>query len=164
MNTALSPTVFGSLARYRKGTIEITTGSARHYVFSNVFDVAATSAPYERVVVGKNLEYVIEAVRAEGVSPWYTCSHDEFAILMDGQAQVEFLALDAASAPADGAVLAGAAPAGKPMGRVMLGRGHQCLLPAGCAYRFAAPYAGVLLIQTRLGELSVEKWADICAA
>ena len=162
MNAAASPTVFGSLNDYRKGSIEITQGSPRHYVFSNIFEVAANSAPYEKVVVGKNLEYVIETLRAEGVSPWYACSHDEFAIVMDGQVQVDFLALEQPPAAADGAVLAGQAPAGKAMGRVLLGRGHQCLLPAGCAYRFSAPYPGVLLIQTRAGGLSVEKWAGIC--
>lgn len=162
MNTAAPTTVFGSLKDYRKGSIEITQGSPRHYVFSNIFEVASNAAPYEKTVVGKNLEYVIETLRAEGVSPWYVCSHDEFAILMDGQAQVDFLALDQPPAAADGTVLAGQAPAGEPMGRVLLSRGHQCLLPAGCAYRFTAPYPGVLLIQTRAGQLSVEKWADIC--
>jgi hypothetical protein len=34
-----------------------------------VFDVAATSKRYERVAVAKNLKYVHEAIRAEGVSP-----------------------------------------------------------------------------------------------
>lgn len=162
MNTTATPTVFGSLKNHRKGSIEITTGSPRHYVFSNIFEVADGAAPYEKIVVGKNLEYVIETVRAEGVSPWYVCSHDEFAILMDGVAQVEFLALDQPPAAGEGAVLAGENPAGRPMGHVKLGRGHQCLLPAGCAYRFTAALPGVLLLHTRLGELSVEKWADIC--
>jgi hypothetical protein len=48
------------------------------------------------------------------------------------------------------------------MGYVVLRKGHQALLPAGCAYRFAAGKPGVALVQTVLGELSVEKWADIC--
>jgi hypothetical protein len=48
------------------------------------------------------------------------------------------------------------------MGHVVLRRGHQALLPAGCAYRFSAPEAGVALVQTMVGELSVQKWADIC--
>ncbi|HKT95852.1 MAG TPA: hydroxyquinol 1,2-dioxygenase, partial [Paraburkholderia sp.] len=43
-------TVFGSLDGYRKGEIEITSGSASHYVFSNVFEVASKAAPYEKVV------------------------------------------------------------------------------------------------------------------
>ncbi|MCR3766710.1 hydroxyquinol 1,2-dioxygenase, partial [Pseudomonas aeruginosa] len=84
MNAAIR-TVFGSLGDYRKGSIELVKGDARHYAFSNVFEVAARSAPYEKVVVGLNLGYVIEALRAEGRSPWFACSHDEFAISMDGE-------------------------------------------------------------------------------
>lgn len=62
-------TVFGSLAQYTKGSIELVTGKKSHYAFSNIFEVAAKSAPYEKIVVGLNLGYVIEAIRAEGTSP-----------------------------------------------------------------------------------------------
>ncbi|MBP0629676.1 MULTISPECIES: hydroxyquinol 1,2-dioxygenase [unclassified Cupriavidus] len=155
-------TVFGSLARYRKGSIEVTQGSARHYVFSNIFEVAAHAAPFDKVVVGKNLEYVIETLRAEGVSPWYACAHDEFAVLMDGEVRVDLISLNEAPASGKGTVLAGAEPAGKPMGHIVLRQGHQCLLPAGCAYRFTALKPGVLLVQTILGALSIEKWSEIC--
>lgn len=160
MTTSVPGTVFGSLDNYRKGSIEVTQGDARHYVFSNIFEVAAGSAPYERVVVGKNLEYVVEAARAEGQSAWFTCSHDEFVISMDGEVRVDFVKLDAHPAAADGAVLA--KPAGRKMGHVVLGKGHQSLLPAGCAYRFSALQPCTLLLQSKLGALSVEKWADIC--
>lgn len=160
MTTSTPRTVFGSLDNYRKGSIEVTQGDARHYVFSNIFEVAAGSAPYERVVVGKNLEYVVEAARAEGQSAWFTCSHDEFVISMDGEVRVDFVELDASPAAADGAVLA--EPTGRKMGHVVLGKGHQSLLPAGCAYRFSAQQPCALLLQSRLGALSVEKWADIC--
>ena len=34
-------TVFGSLAHYEKGRVEIIQDKARHYAFSNVFEVAA---------------------------------------------------------------------------------------------------------------------------
>lgn len=160
MTTTMSRTVFGSLDNYRKGGIEVTQGDARHYVFSNVFEVAATSAPYERVVVGKNLEYVVEVARAQGQSAWFACSHDEFVISMDGDVRVDFVKLDAAPAVADGATLA--EPVGRKMGHVVLGKGHQSLLPAGCAYRFSAQVPCTLLVQSRLGALSVQKWADIC--
>jgi hypothetical protein len=60
-------TVFGSLKDYTKGDLEIINDDPKHYAFSNVFDVANKSAPYEKVVVAKNLKYVIEAVRA--ISP-----------------------------------------------------------------------------------------------
>lgn len=155
-------TVFGSLDSYKKGEIEITSGSAHHYAFSNVFDVASRSAPYVKVVAGKILEYVIEVMRTEGQSPWFACSHDEFTIQMDGEVQIEFIKLDVPPKSGRGTVNAGAQPAGRKMGHVVLRKGHQALLPAGCAYRFTAAEPGVALVQTILGELSVEKWADIC--
>ncbi|ADG20061.1 conserved hypothetical protein [Paraburkholderia atlantica] len=155
-------TVFGSLDGYRKGEIEITSGDARHYVFSNIFEVASESAPYQKVVVGKNLDYVIETLRTEGRSQWFACAHDEFAILMDGEVRIDFIKLDNPPKNGTGTVAAGAQPAGRAMGHVVLRRGHQALLPAGCAYRFTAQKSGVVLVQTMLGELSVEKWADIC--
>lgn len=155
-------TVFGSLDDYRKGEIEITTGAASHYVFSNIFEVASKSAPYEKVVAGKNLEYVIEVLRTEGQSAWFACAHDEFAIQMDGEVRIDFIKLDTPPKGGTGTVLAGEHPQGRAMGHVVLRRGHQALLPAGCAYRFSAPKAGVALVQTMLGALSVQKWADIC--
>ncbi|BAX62846.1 hydroxyquinol 1,2-dioxygenase [Burkholderia stabilis] len=155
-------TVFGSLDNYKKGEIEITSGSAQHYAFSNVFEVASKSAPYEKVVAGKNLEYVIEVLRTEGQSPWFACAHDEFAIQMDGEVRIEFIKLDTPPTSGRGTVSAGAQPAGRKMGYVVLRKGHQALLPAGCAYCFVADKPGVALVQTILGELSVEKWADIC--
>ena len=162
MTSTAFKTVFGSLDNYQKGSVEIVKGKASHYVFSNVFEVAERSAPYEKVVVGKNLDYVIETLRAEGRSPWFTCVHDEFAISMDGDIRVDFLKLDTPLVEGEGTRLAGESPKGKPMGYVLLKRGHQCLLPVGCAYRFESAKPGVLLLQTILGPLSVQKWADIC--
>ncbi|WP_449433433.1 hydroxyquinol 1,2-dioxygenase [Pseudomonas putida] len=160
--SAAYQTVFGSLANYRKGSIELVKGDARHYAFSNVFEVAEKSPPYEKVVVGLNLGYVIEVLRAEGTSPWFTCAHDEFAICMDGEVRIDFLKLDQGLSEGEGTQLAGDAPKGRPMGYVLLGRGHQALLPAGCAYRFESSRPGVLIQQTIQGPLSVEKWAEIC--
>src|SRR6266404_5161564 len=53
-------TVFGSISDYTKGSVELVSGEARHYVFSNMFEVAAKSEPYERVVVARSIEYVQE--------------------------------------------------------------------------------------------------------
>ena len=159
----MMPTVFGSLADYQMGGVELITGDVRHYVFSNMFDVASRSRPYERVVVGKNLKYVQEVMRAEGTSPWMACSHDEFALCMDGDVSVEFVKLKSPPPESkEGAILVGENPEGSKMGYVRLKRGHQALLPAGCAYRFVAHKTGVIMQQTILGELSVEKWRDIC--
>jgi len=166
--TATSPptadivTRFGTLDDYQKGSIELVSGKASHYVFSNIFEVAATSAPYEKVVVGKNLDYVIETVRAEGDSPWYTNRHDEFAVVMDGEVRIDYIDPEITPEVADGTHLIGDKPAGKVMGHVILRRGHQAILPARRAYRFSAATPGVMLVQTILGPLSVEKWSDIC--
>ena len=63
-------TVFGSLEHYEKGGVEVIDDDPRNYVFSNMFEVASKAKPYEKVAVGKNIEYVIEAIRAEGTSGW----------------------------------------------------------------------------------------------
>src|SRR5215468_10366226 len=63
-------TRFGSLTHYEKGGVEVINDDARNYVFSNIFEVASKAKPYEKVAVGKNIEYVIEAIRAEGTSGW----------------------------------------------------------------------------------------------
>src|SRR5258708_24924352 len=146
-----SATVFGSINDFEKGSIEIVSGDPKHYVFSNIFEVASKSPPYERVVVGKNLEYVQEVLRAEGVSPWFACAHDEFALCMDGVVEVELVKLDAPPRGKDGAVLLGDAPKGKRMGLIRLRRGHQALLPAGCGYPFPPTNPGALLPQTHFG-------------
>lgn len=93
-------TRFGSLDHYEKGHIEIINDNPKYYVFSNLFEVARGARPYEKVAVAKNLEYVIEAVRAEGTSGWMAASHDEFCIVMDGEVTVEFVKLDAPDAVA----------------------------------------------------------------
>jgi hypothetical protein len=159
-------TQFGSLDRFRKGSIEIIEGSAKHYVFSNMFEVANGAKPYEKVVVAKNLQFVIETLRAEGDSPWFAASHDEFVVAMDGEVEVQFVKLDdpdrIVPASKEGSVKLQGEPQGKKMGYVRLKRGHQALLPAHAAYRFRALRRGVLLLQTILGEHSVQKWAEIC--
>jgi hypothetical protein len=157
-----STTVFGSINDFEKGSIEIVSGDPKHYVFSNIFEVASKSPRYERVVVGKNLEYVQEVMRAEGTSPWFACAHDEFALCMDGEVEVELVKLIQPPTGKDGAVLIGDAPKGRRMGLIRLRRGHQALLPAGCGYRFKATKLGVILQQTLLGELSRQKWNEIC--
>jgi hypothetical protein len=160
-------TVFGSLDRYVKGEIEIINDDPRNYAFSNVFEVAAKSAAYEKVVVAKNGDYVIETLRAEGTSDWFAAAHDEFALVMDGVVEIDLVKLDdpASGAPPDGkgSIKLAAPPAGRAMGRMKLRRGHQALLPRGAAYRFRATAgAAVIVLQTLLGKYSVRKWSEIC--
>ncbi|CDY73222.1 FIG00455441: hypothetical protein [Caballeronia glathei] len=161
----MQETYLGSLGSYRKGSIEIIKGKPGHYAMSNVFEVANHAAPYAKIVVGKNLKYVIETLRAEGTSPWFTASHDEFAVALDGEIDVHFIKPSdgpLVGEQTEGTVRLDGEPSGQSMGFVRLRRGHQALLPAGAAYRFEARKTGVLLVQTILGPESVEKWADIC--
>ena len=161
-------TQLGSLNDYRKGGVDVIDDDPRNYVFSNVFDVAHHAAPYERVAVAKNFEYVIEAVRAEGASPWFTAAHDEFALCMDGEIEIRLIKLirldddTVVKAETEGAVRLDGEPEGRKMGRIVLRRGHQALLPAGAAYRFDAPHPSVMIVQTLEGKLTVQKWAEIC--
>ncbi len=159
-------TRFGSLDNYEKGHIEIINDNPKHYTFSNVFEVAGNAKPYEKIAVAKNLEYVIEAIRAEGTSGWMAASHDEFCVVMDGDVTVEYIKLDSpdAVAPAgtDGTVALSGEPQGKRMGTIRLKRGHQAMLPKGAAYRFNSPTTSVMIQQTIVGDLTVEKWSEIC--
>jgi hypothetical protein len=50
----------------------LSNDDPRNYAFSNIFEAASKSEPYEKVAVAKNLKYVLETIRAEGTSPWYT--------------------------------------------------------------------------------------------
>jgi hypothetical protein len=159
-------TRFGSLNDFDKGGVEIIDDNPKNYVFSNMFEVAKKSAPYERVAVAKNFEYVIETARAEGTSGWYACAHDEFVLSMDGQVEVHLVKLanpDAVVDPASqGAHALQGDPDGRKMGRIVLGRGHQALLPRGSAYRFHADKPVCLMFQTIEGPVTVQKWNDIC--
>jgi hypothetical protein len=157
-------TVFGSLDRYAKGGVDVINDDPKFYAFSNIFEVASTSRPYEKVAVGKNLEYVLEAIRAEGTSEWRATPHDEFALVMDGQVTIEMIDPDEVlvDPEASGSIGLDSEPAGRRMGHVVAGRGHMTLLPAGKAYRFAAGRPAAILLQTIEGPDTVYKWADIC--
>ena len=100
-------TELGSLGDYRKGGVHIINDDPRNYVFSNAFEVASKSAPFERVCVAKNLEYVIEIMRAEGASLWFTAAHDEFALCLDGEIEVELMKHGGNAPEGDGAHRAG---------------------------------------------------------
>lgn len=158
-------TVFGSLSKFEKGRVEVINDNAKNYAFSNVFDICNKSQPYEKVVMAINQIYVLEAIRAEGTSPWYTCAHDEFALNMDGEVEIHLVKLDQpviTDTEKNGAVKLNGEPVGKKMGWMKLKRGHQGMLPANSAYQFRAVKPAAIVLQTTLGDLSVQKWADIC--
>ena len=158
-------TRFGSLEDYEKGGVEIIDDDPKRYTFSNVFDVAANSRPYEKVAVGKNRQYVLEAIRAEGESEWRSTAHDEFALVMDGEVEVTLHRLvpdEEPPASTQGSVQLGHEPSGPRMGRVVARRGHMTLLPAHSVYRFHADKPSVILLQTIEGEGTVYRWGEIC--
>jgi len=161
--TTTYETKFGSLGDYRKGGIDIIDDDPRRYAFSNVFEVASGSRPYEKVAVGKNRQYVIEAIRAEGTSGWRTAAHDEFALVMDGEVEIRLQKLGAgqAATAARGSNALSGEPGGAAMGRVIARRGHMTLLPVGAAYQFHAAKAAVILLQTQEGPDTVYRWAEI---
>jgi hypothetical protein len=157
-------TKFASLDDYSKGNIDVISDNPKHYAFSNIFEVASGARPWEKVAVGKNMEYVLEVIKAEGTSEWRTCAHDEFPLCMDGTVTVELMQLTTPLLPPDqqGSVAIDGTPSGQPMGRIVLGRGHMALLPANAAYRFHADRPSVILLQTILGVDTVERWSQIC--
>ena len=155
-------TELGSLGDYRKGGVHVINDDPRNYVFSNVFEGASKSAPFERVCVARNLEYAIEIMRVDGASPWFTAGHDEFVLCLDGAIAVELVKHEGPAPEGDGAHALDGEPEGPRMGRIRAGQGHLTLLPAGAAYRLEAQAPSVVLFQTIGGPLTIERWAEIC--
>ena len=150
---------------YEKGRVIVIDDDPKAYVFSNVFEVANTSKPYEKVAVGKNLEYVLEAIRCEGTSEWRATPHDEFALVMDGEVTVELLDPDDQHVDPSGQRL------DRPRRRAGRASGWatsspavaiRSCCPAGRCYRFHCDGLGVILLQTIEGPDTVERWAEIC--
>ena len=166
MSATAYKTRFGSLRDFDKGGVQIIDDDVKNYAFSNCFEIASKSKPYEKIVFGQNQIYVLETVRAEGASPWYTCAHDEFALCMDGEVDIHLVQLEAKQTVRDveknGAVLVSGEPLGKKMGWMRIKRGHQAMLPKNAAYQFRSATPSVLVLQTCKGDLSIERWADIC--
>ena len=166
MTQAAYKTVFGSIDRFEKGGVQMIDDNVKNYAFSNCFEIASKAKPYEKVVFGQNQIYVLETIRAEGTSPWYTCAHDEFALSMDGDVEIHLVKLEGAQVVVDteknGAVLVHGEPQGQKMGWMKIKRGHQAMLPKNVAYQFRSSKPAVLILQTCKGELSIERWAEIC--
>ena len=156
-------TRLASLADYETGRVEVIDDDPKNYAFSNIFEVASLAKPFEQIAVAKNFEYVLEAMRVEGTSGWRAASHDQSALVLDGQVEFTFRTLR------DGHPLPDSGSAGVPeeaaetlMGRVVARRGHLTLLPAGRAYRLTSQAPAALLIQTVEGPDTQFRWAEIC--
>ena len=85
---------------------------------------------------------------------------------MDGEVEVHLVKLAGEQVVPDenhnGAVLVKGEPRGKKMGWMKLKRGHQGMLPMNSAYQFRSAKPCVVILQTCKGDLSVERWAEIC--
>jgi hypothetical protein len=155
---------FASLDNYEKGHVEIIDDDPTHYAFSNIYEVASHSAPYEKVAVAVNRQYVLEAIRAEGTSEWRIGNHDESAIVMDGSVEIHLLDPEDSwivSPEQGGSMALRGEPKGKKMGVIRARKGHMALLPAYTAYQFRADAPAVLLLQTIKGPDTVFKWQEI---
>ncbi len=157
-------TRFGSLTHFEKGGIQPIHDDPRNYAFSNIFEVASKAEPWEKVAVGRNLKYALETVRAEGTSPWYAAAHDESAIVMDGEVEIRLMKPDTpiVAESHEGTTTLEGNPRGRKMGTIVARRGHMALLPKGSAYQIHAARPGVILLQTIKGDLTIERWTDIC--
>ena len=156
-------TRLASLDNYEKGGVEVINDDPKNYAFSNIFEVASRAKPFEQIAVGKNFEYVLEVVRVEGISGWRACSHDQSALVLDGEVEFTLRTLAGSeSLPVNGSVGVAEEATGAAMGRVIARRGHLTLLPAGRAYRYAASRPAALLIQTVEGPDTQYRWAEIC--
>jgi hypothetical protein len=161
---AMVKTRFGSLEHYEKGGVQLINDDPRNYAFSNIFEVASNAVPWEKVAVAKNVKYVLEVIRAEGTSSWYAASHDESAIVMDGEVEIRLVKPDTpiVADTHEGTTMLEGSPKGRTMGRITARHGHMALLPKGAAYQFHTTRPGVILLQTVKGDLTVERWKDIC--
>ena len=103
-----------------------------------------TPRPWEKVAVAKNMEYVLEVIRAEGTS---RVAGDPARRVRPGRRRRGHRRTArprrAAGRPPTPRVRSrvDGEPSGTPMGRVVAGHGHMALLPAGRCYRFVAERA-----------------------
>ena len=156
-------TRLASLEDYEKGGVEVIGDDPKNYAFSNIFEVASHARPFEQIAVAKNFEYVLEAVRVEGMSGWRACTHDQSALVLDGEVEFTFRTLrDEPNLPASGSASVSEDSTETAMGRVAARRGHLTLLPAGRAYRYGSGRPAVILIQTVEGVDTQFRWAEIC--
>ena len=93
-------TVFGSLNDYTKGELKIINDDPKHYVFSNIFDVATKSKPYEKVVGGRSTSSTSSKPSAPKACPTGLQRRTtKFAIIMDGEVRIDLVKLDNAEQP-----------------------------------------------------------------
>lgn len=148
-----------SMEKYTKGSLLLIDDKPIRYAMSNIYDIGATwPNAYERVVIGKNGQYVLACFRAEGEDKsWWYMPHDEYLVLVEGEVRVDYVE------PRD-EIEAGphAKVSGTDMGHMVLRDGSLASLPARVAYRMRAPRKSLLLLQTKHNPWLTYAWEKIC--
>ena len=76
-------TVFGSLDRYQKGGVQNIADDVKNYAFSNCFDIASRSKPYEKPAAHRrNRPCPTRSGRSSAVRCW--CGRPEPAGILKG--------------------------------------------------------------------------------
>ena len=98
---------------------------------------------------------MLEAIRAEGTSPWFTASHDEAAMVMDGEVEIRLVKLDRRSWPriTKAPRCSRAIPTASRWATSSRRRGHMALLPERRGVSISRAKPGVILLQTIEGDL-----------
>ena len=105
-------------------------------------------------------------MRAEGESEWFTASHDEFALAMDGEIEIHFhkaVGDEIVPESVDGTQkrrLTRRTARRWAMSSCVAAIKRSCRREASTS--IAARKLGVIMLQTILGDNSVQKWAEIC--
>jgi len=129
---------------------EAPASDERETVASRVHEMVADAAARERAASGRVAPQwrAIERKLAEGF-------HPPLAVVKQENV-AKALAHQMLRSWLDGE------PRGRKMGWIKLKRGHQALLPANSAYQFRSAKPAVVVLQTCKGDLSIERWAEIC--
>ena len=161
-------TKFGSLQHYEKGGVQPIADDVKNYAFSNCFEIASKSKPYEKVVFGQNQIYVLEcAARRRHVALVHLRARRVRA--RDGrrgrdppgQARRRARRCPTRTRTARSCVK------GEPQGPED-GLDEAPARPPGAAAEKHAPTSsasaqpGVVVLQTCKGDSRVERWAEIC--
>ncbi len=160
-------TQFGSLDRYEKGGVQTISDDVKNYAFSNCFEIASKSKPYEKVVFGQNQIYVLEMpARRRRVALVHLRARRVRA--RDGRRGGD--PPRQAAGRADRArrrAQRRRAGQGRAQGREDgLDEDRRAATRACCrrtpriSSRAAKP--GVVVLQTCKGDFSIERWAQIC--
>ena len=160
-------TKFGSLETYEKGSIELIDDDAKHYVFSNMFEVAS-----DVEAVGEGRRRQEHGVRARGASgPRARAMADRRPRRVRARAWTARSSIELVEArrtrscpPAStGSVAVDGEPAGTKMGRIVApAAAHGAAARQRRATASRAEQPGVILLQTIQGDDTVERWAEIC--